>query len=87
LEHAGQLDSCTEAFDNVGHVNSAKRWLKEFIIGILEGYEKVKEKVLFVEDINSQKLKKEIMTSPLIVYEEEEKEACGIPLFLKTRIL
>ena len=36
-------------FDNVGHGDGAKLTLKEYIIGILEGFEDVEEKVLFVD--------------------------------------
>eukprot|EP01080_Neovahlkampfia_damariscottae_P009260 gene9260-1347_t len=54
LEHAGQED-CTEAFDNVGHGDGAKLTLHEYIIGILEGYENVEEKVLFVDTERKKK--------------------------------
>jgi hypothetical protein len=79
----------------VGHGDLAKTHLKKHIIGILEGCENVKEKVLFVDpksvsrninfESNDQKLNEEMMTAPLIVYDEEEDETCGKFLFLKNQ--
>eukprot|EP01080_Neovahlkampfia_damariscottae_P005562 gene5562-9380_t len=49
LEHAGEENSL-ESYENIGHSDEAKLELHEYIIGILEGYERVKENVLSVNN-------------------------------------